>query len=526
MFGLLVFGCNNDSGFFRSAKPKTINNVLTLRLAAEPTLLNPILSTDVYAAAVEGLLFSGLMRVNDELMMEPDMAERYTISPDGCTYLFYLKRNVLWHDGQPFTARDVVFTFDLILDPKTNTVRRSGFVIDGEPIKFEAVDDYTVRATLPKPFAPFLTEMGMSILPRHVLSGRNINTCKFNQNPIGTGPFVFQEWRSGQYVRLVKNKNYYCEPAKLDQVLFKIIRDTNTALMALNKGEIDLCDIPAKDYKRYQHKRGLTVYRYPQLQYSYLGFNFKHRFLGDVRVRQAMTHAVPKEALVKAVLKGLGQPAYIPVSPSLWAYPSGNVLNCYPYDPDKSRLLLESAGFHLNNKTGVYGKDGHPLSFTVLTTKGSATGERTAEILQQYLARVGIKMEIQLMEWRSLLQRINAPDDPKPFDAALLGWSLGLDPDAFSIWHSQEYPNGFNYIGYKNEPVDRLLEAGRITMDRTARKAIYRSFYEEIARDAPYLFLFYPDNLTVVNQRVGGLSKPGPAGLLNKIESVYIINSR
>ncbi|MFC1616691.1 peptide-binding protein [Candidatus Margulisiibacteriota bacterium] len=516
--GLLFinFGCNNQS------YNNNINQFLKLRLNAEPSLLNPILSTDVYSSEVEGLVFNGLFRINSDLELIPDLAEKYKINPNGTEYTFYLRKDVFWHDGQKFTAEDVKFTFDKILDPKTNTVRRNSFIIDGNPVQFIVIDEYTIKAVLPKPFSPFLIRVSMSILPKHLLEKENINKTAFNRNPIGTGPFVFKVWESGQFIKLTRNENYYRGKAKLQGVLFKIIPDTNTGLVALEKGEVDYAGIPAKDYKRILTKKNLNIFKYQQLQYSYLGFNLKNEFFSNKNIRQAIALAINKEAIVQSVYKGLAKPAYLPSSPVLWAYPDNFNPDQYRYNPSKCKELLNKADFALNPDIGILEKNGKVFEFDLFMGKGNKTGEKTAQIIQRYLANIGIKMNIRIMEWRSLLKIIQEPIENKKFDAVMMGWSLGIDPDSYTIWHSSQFPKGFNFIGYQNKKVDTLLEQGRAKFKKENRKKVYAKLYQEIVNDMPYVFLFYPDTIVGVNKRVKGLSKPGPAGVLNEIEAVFI----
>ena len=180
-------------------------------------------------------------------------------------------------------------------------------------------------------------------------------------------------------------------------------------------------------------------------------------------------------------------------------------------------------GFKYNEKTRYYEVDDQPIKFTVMTSKGSPTGEKTAQIIQQFLKAVGVQLDIQLMEWKSFLKVINAQETPKEFEAVMLGWSLGVDPDGYSIWHSSQYPKGFNFIGYENGQVDTLLKRGRTEMNKERRKGVYHELFNLIAEDAPYLFLTHSQSLSAINKRVKGLSKPGPAGLFNRIENIYVV---
>ena len=507
-----------------SCGQSTMNNshkTLRLRLAAEPGNLNPILSTDLYASTVEGMVFNGLLRVSSNMEMVPDLAESFEASEDGKRYIFTLRKDVRWHDGKPFTSADVAYTMDALLDPATNTVRRSQYVIDGIPVRYETPDDYTVIFELPKPFAPFLVALSMPILPKHILAKTDINTADFNRKPIGTGPFKFDTWQPGQFLILSRNPNYYRPLAKLDQLLFKIIPDTNTALIALENDEIDALDISPKDLSRVKKMGAVDIYSYEQLQYIYMGLNQKNPLFKDIRVREAIVRAIDRETLVRHILKSQGSVTYVPGSKASWAYPS-TVEAIYPYDPTASRTLLTKAGFAENKRTGVRERAGEQLSFILMVPKGNLDRERSAEMIQRYLKAVGIDVSLQLTEFQSLTQTLKAKKDPKPYDAALLGWSLGLDPDVYTIWHSKEYPNGFNFVGYNNPKVDQLLSKGRTEMNREKRVDIYQEMLTILAKDAPYVFLYSPKANIAVNKRITGLAAPSPLGVFLDIEDIDI----
>src|SRR3989339_897334 len=215
------------------------NGKLVFALGGEVSILNPILSTDTTSSAVEGTIFSGMTRINEKLEVIPDLAKSWQVSKDGKTWTFYLRQDVKWHDDKPFTAEDVFFPFNAILNPKVNSVRRSDYIIDGQPIIFKELNKYTVQAVLPKPFAPFLIHTGMGILPKHLLADKDINTAEFNRHPIGTGPFIFKEWVTGDHVTLLRNDNYYLGKPCLAQIIYKIIPDANASLVALEAGEVD-----------------------------------------------------------------------------------------------------------------------------------------------------------------------------------------------------------------------------------------------------------------------------------------------
>jgi peptide/nickel transport system substrate-binding protein len=510
----LVVGCADNKSFVEKKikLPKRsqadINGRIVFSLGGEVSVLNPILSTDTSSSAVEGTIFSGMTKINKNLEVIPDLAKSWKVSKDGKAWTFKLREDVKWHDGHPFTAEDVVFTFNSILNPKINSVRRSNFIIDGEPIQFKAIDKYTVLATLPKPFAPFLSRSGMSVIPKHILQGKDINTAAFNRKPIGTGPFKFKEWVTGDHVSVVRNPDYYLGKPLLSEIIFKVIPDSNAQLVALEAGEIDESGIPPKDYKRMKATEGINVFEYDSLVYTYLGLNMANPKFADKRVRQALAYATNKDQLVGLIFKGLASPAYAPSAPVSWAY-SDKVAK-YPYNIKKAKKLLKEAGVE-------------NLEFTILVNQGNKEREKAAVVLQQQYKKIGVKVKIRVMEWSALLKIVNAPKGPKNFDAVIMGWSLGLDPDAYSIWHSLQYPKGFNFIGYNNPDADKLLEEGRTTMEKGKRKKIYAKLWKTIADDQPYIFLWYPKAISGVSERVGGLSEPGPAGLFLNLEKVFVI---
>ena len=310
----------------------------------------------------------------------------------------------------------MVFTFDRLLDPKTNTVRRSSYVINGKPIQYQALDSHRVEIRLPEPFAPFLVSMGIGILPKHLLHDEDINTTTFNRNPIGTGPFKFKEWRSSQYVSLSRNPDYFGKKAKVDGILYKIIPDKNTARISLQGGELDIEGaVQAKDVPILQSQKHLDLYTYYSLGYTYMGFNLTKYPFNDRRFRLAISHAINRQAIVKSVLKGYGKPAILPSSSELWAYPEDDSsIHVYDYNPEKSRQYIESMGYTWNSDNQIYEKDGRPLTFTLLTNKGNKYREKTAVIIQRFLQNVGIQVSVQLMEWSAFIKRMN---DSSAFDA-------------------------------------------------------------------------------------------------------------
>ena len=519
-----LFSCTSNPKPPQSSVKTESSQVLNLNIGAEPTVLNPLLLTDSASHAVVNMIFDGLFRITPDMELVPDLAEGYKVSKSGLEYTFTLKKDLFWHDGKPVTAHDVKFTFDAIIDPKTNTVRRSQFLVEGKPIAWTVIDNRTIKATLPAPFAPFLSTLVMEIIPKHLYENKDINTHPNNRKPIGTGAFVFVDWKTGQYVSLKRNDKFHRGAPKLKQIIYKIIPDTNTSLSAFEKGELDIEGIPHKDVHRFKKNAQIQLLSGYSLSYSYMGMNIHKPELKDVRVRRAINHAINRDALVQAILKGNGQVAHIPSSPSSWAYPDEDKIHKYAYNPEKSRELLTAAGYTYNASSKLFEKDGKPLKLTLKTSKGAASSIKMAQIIQQFLGQTGISLDIQMLEWSSFLKVMHDKTHPRDFDLVILGWSFDInDPDdTYTVWHSSGYPNGANLNGYQNPRVDDLLEKGRRELNQEKRKAIYTDIFAQISKDAPYVFLFHSRSSIGAYKYVKGLAKPGPGGLLNPIEGVYI----
>ena len=341
----------------------TKRNVLILSLRADPVYLNPVLAHEMPSIIVNQWIYNSLVKLDENLYPVSDLAEKWHISDDGKVWTFYLKKNVLWHDGYPFTAEDVKFTIDTLLDPKTNTYNRGLFMVDDTPICAKVVDKYTLEIKLAKPFAPLLTNLSViGIIPEHILKGQDINMSDFNSSPVGTGPFKFKEWRSGETIVLEANKNYYKGKPYLEEVAFRIIPNSESRLIALETGQIDVGEIPVKEYERISRFENLKVYRWYDLSYYYLGFDLTNELFKGSEVRKALAYGINKDEIVSSVLQGYGKPATGPIPYSSWAYSSD--VEKYKYNHEKAAGILKKDGWK-PGPDGILVKCGKKLSFTI-----------------------------------------------------------------------------------------------------------------------------------------------------------------
>jgi len=409
----------------------------------------------------------------------------------------------------------VLFTYKTMMNPKTPTAYRNDF----EPIKdVVVVDPYTVRVTYSQPFAKALMGWGQTILPKHLLE-KYVEDGKLREapqvlKPIGTGPYRFYEWKTGEKVVLIANKDYYMEGRPyLSRVIYRIIPSQATIYIELMAKGVDMSRLTAIQYARQTDypafKKDFNKYKFSDNSYTYLGFNLKDPRFADKRVRQAFAHAINKQELIDGVLLGLGQIATGPLRPGTWAYT--DKVKRYAYDPAKAKLLLAEAGWKDRNGDGILrNKEGQPFSFTIRTNQGNDERKKAAELIQQRLKEIGVQTDIQTIEWAAFLKEYIRQ---KRFEAIVLGWGTTSDPDQYPIWHSSQ--NGaeqLNSISYANPEVDALLEKGRATCHQSERVAVYHRIQEILADDQPYVFLYYPDSLWAVASRVRGI-KPAPAGI-------------
>ncbi|RMF46595.1 MAG: peptide-binding protein [Deltaproteobacteria bacterium] len=485
---------------------------------AEPSNLLPILATDAASADISGLVYNGLVRYDKNLVLEGELAESWDISPDNLTITFHLRKGVKWHDGAPFTSADVLFTYQLYIDPDTPTAYAEAYK---QVRRAEAPDPYTFRVTYPKPYAPALGSWGLNILPKHLLEGKDITKSPLSRSPIGTGPYRFVEWVPGEKVVLEANEDYFEGRPYLKRVVYRIVPDQSTQFMELQSGGLDLMDLTPIQYTTQTNTpafaRNFNKYRYLAFSYTYLGYNLERPLFQDKRVRQAISYAIDKKEIIDGVLLGLGQAATGPYKPDTWVY--NPKVKRYSHDPDKARKLLAEAGWTDSDGDGVLDRNGKPFRFTIVTNQGNDLRVKSAEIIQRRLKEVGIQVKIRVVEWATFLKEfIHAGN----FDACILGWRGGPEPDQYNIWHSSKTgPRQLNFIHYKNAEVDELLEKGRRTFVQAERKKIYDRFQEILAEEQPYTFLYVGEALPAVAKRFRGI-EPAPAGILHNFIRWYV----
>jgi peptide/nickel transport system substrate-binding protein len=473
---------------------------LISHLSAEPATLNPITATDAYASNIDDYIYESLLKRNEKsLELVPVLAESWEISDDHLQYTFHLKKNILWQDGHPFTAQDILFSFERIKDPKVDAAHLRNYYQDIE--RLEIIDDTTVRYHYRIPYFKALEFCGgIPIVPAHLFKDSdNFNQHPIGRQPVGTGPYRLLHWETGKEIALIRNETYWGEKPHLNRIVFKIITDSTVALQVLKQGGLDFMGLrPIQWVRQTQTRRfedNFQKLKHPLPSYSYIGWNMRRPLFDDRRVRLAMTLLMDRETILKKVLFGLGtviNGTFYINSPEY-----DHNLKPHPYDPKAAVQLLKAAGWEDHNGDGTLDRDGVPFAFEFLISAGSKFGEQIATILQENLKGVGIKMDIRKLEWAVFVQII----EDHNFDACTMGWSLGWDTDPYQLWHSSQTDKGSNFVGFHNEEADHLIEAARKEFDPQKRRQMYHRFGEILHEEQPYTFLFTTEALVAVARR-------------------------
>lgn len=487
-------------------RPPAFGDMFVSASLGDASRLNPLLATDSASGEICGLVFNGLVKYDKNLTLVGDLAAGWEMSDGGRQWVFHLKPGVRWHDGAPFTAADVVFTFEKLRDPSVKTPFRADYELVSS---VTALDPLTVRVRYHTPFAPALESWGMGIIPKHLLSQGDFNTHPVHRHPVGTGIFRFDRWRTDEKIILSANPDAFEGRPFFDRYLFRVIPDQSVQFLELRQRSIDSMNLTPDQFRAYpEFFHAYNRFRYPAFSYLFFGFNLRNPLFSDHRVREALARGVDKGELIDGVFLGLGRPATGPFPPGSWAFDP--TVPDTPYDPAGARKLLAEAGWRDSDGDAVLDKDGRPFAFTVLVNQGNKTRELTALILQSRWREIGVDMHVRVLEWSAFLHDYV---DPRRFDALILGWNLSRDPDQWVIWHSSaDVTGGYNFMGYHNPAADQLWDEGRLTFDPAKRQKIYHRLHAILQEDLPCLFLCYPESLPVVHRRIVG-PEVAPAGL-------------
>ncbi len=534
---------------------------LILSSSSDPKSFNDITAQETSTHAVTGYIFEGLTKLNAlTLKVEPALAESWQVSPDGLTWTFRLRPNVLWNDGQPFTADDVVFTFnDLIYNEDVVSSARDIFRINEKNFKVEKVDELTVRFTLPVKFAPFLQSMSQSILPKHKLV-KAVAQKKFNftwgidtppSEIVGTGPFKLASYRPGERFVLVRNPLYWKKSSDgqslpyLDRIVYLIVQNQDTAMLKFLDGEVDYIPLRGFEYpliKPAEAKGNFTVYDSgPDFGSSFLVFNqntsinpktqksfvdpIKSKWFLDINFRRAIAHAIDKTKMVEILMNGLGYPQNSDMSKSAGFFYNPNV-QVYDYDLNKAKKILHEAGYIDRNADGIIeDSEGNKVEFNLFTNSGNVERVQIASIIRHDLQSLGMKVNFLSLEFNTLVAKLNATYD---WDAIVLGLTGGIEPHfGKNVWHSTGslhmwFPSQKKPATAWEKRVDEIFDQGVQELDENKRKVLYDEFQMIVSQELPLIYTVLNSNLYAIRNRFGNLKPTSFAGAFHNIEEIYI----
>ena len=434
------------------------------------------------------LLFNGLTGHDGDNAVVPALAKSWDFDEETCTYTFHLEEDVRWHDGEPFTAEDVQFTIEAIMDPENGSENAPNFE-DVEEIT--VIDDHTISFRLSAPNVAFLDYMTMAILPKHLLEGEDMQTADFFRSPIGTGPYKLASWDEGQAITLEKNADYFRGEPNIDTIVFKIVPDDNAKALQLRAGELDLALLTPKDAATFADEEGFTCYDMETADYRGVLFNFQNEYWQENRdLIPAVCYAIDREAIIDAVLLGQGMAAYGPLQRNIYNYED---VEHYDYDPEKARAVLEAAGCVLG-EDGFYTRNGETVGLVISVGAGDQVRIDMAQIIAQQLREIGMDVTVDIpaqVDWSGQM-------------AYLIGWGSPFDADdhTYKVFGTDK---GANYSGYSNADVDRYLTEARESDDPAVRAEAYANFQKALAADPAFAFICYIDANYVADASITGI---------------------
>ena len=452
------------------------------------TRINPAMDEH---GEINVLIFDGLTDHDGNNEVVPRLAKSWDYDEENSTYTFHLEEGVKWHDGEPFTAEDVKFTIEAIMDPANESENAPNYE-DVESIT--VIDDHTIEFKLSAPNVAFLDYMTMPILPKHLLEGENMQESDFFRAPVGTGPFKLAKWDEGQQIVLEKNEDYFAEPAKIDSIIFKIVSDDNAKALQLKSGELNLAQVTPKDAVTFEGDDAYNVYTMSTSDYRGILYNFRNEYWQEnADLIPAINYCIDRQAIIDAVLLGHGQIAYGPLQK--------NKYNCedvekYDFNLDKAAEAFTAAGCEKDDE-GYWTRDGKRIGFTIDATPSDQVRIDMAQIAAQQLKEAGLDVRAEVpaegIDWGGQ-------------ECCIIGWGSPFDADdhTYKVFGTDK---GANYNGYSNEKVDAYLKAARETADENERMAQYALFQKELAKTPAYTFFCYIDAMYVGAKNISGIDQ-------------------
>ncbi|MEZ4656163.1 MAG: ABC transporter substrate-binding protein [Caldilineaceae bacterium] len=493
---------------------------------ADAVSFHPYLTTDTTSGSYQGMVYTGALLRLDEKTLDyiPNMAESYEIADDGLTFTFHLRHDMLWSDGEPITAQDFKWTYDQVKNPDNGFpyLSQLDFITS-----YEALDDYTLQIKIDQVYAPALGQMSGLItpLPKHIWEKLDWQdpekNPEINHPTVVSGPYKLVEWKRDQYATFAANDKYWYHGApNISKYTIEIVPDQDVAYQKMKSGESDTGDITPEKLDEARKLPNINVYEWwpAAARWSYIGLNMREGFAThDINVRHGLSYAIDKNLLTDQVMLGQAKRLCSIYPETSWVYNPD--VPCFDYDVQKATDAFAQAGYTLKDGQMV-DKDGKQLELKLIYGPNtSKVRELIAVTVQDYLSKIGVKVDIQALEWSSFLDAIHA--EQPDWDMYIGGWSATIDPHImYTIWSEENIPD-LNSVAYINKEMEKLFEEGGATYDTAVRKEKYGEVQKIIAEDQPYIFLFYQKAWSGQNKRIQGI-EPTALGIGWNSEDWYI----
>ncbi len=496
LLGLMISGCEPEE--VDPEEPVEVAQDMKIAIGAEPENLDPLKMMSAPAATVAEHMVENLIYLAEDGTLEPALAEEWEPTEEGDGWLLHLREGVTFHDGEPFNAEAVKYNLDRFMatgDFEGEEAAVFAFLL-GEINEVEVVDEYIVKLHLEQEFAPIASHLSHSFIGMH--SPASLEALGEGENveaPVGTGPFKYAGWERGERVTMEKNEDYWGNIPELDTVTFEFVEEDSSRVIMLETGEVHaIMAVPPAEIDRLEAEEGIDVVFEDSVRVNYIGYNLERELFEDVRVRQALNHAIDKEAIIETIFQGVGSPSTAPIVPAIFGYTE---VGPYEYDPEKAMDLLAEAGYEDGFEMELYHPTGrYPMDDTVIET------------VQAMLSEIGIDASLTTYDWGTYLDTVIVPPEDAEHDAYMLGWgtvTLDADYGLYALFHSDEWPPSNNVSYYADDEVDALLEEARVTPDRDVREELYHEAIEIIWNDAPWIFLHNEGQVNAELSNVQGL---------------------
>ena len=470
-----------------------------------PKTLNPLYNTQANVEQALYLIFSPLVNIKEDGSISANLAKSWVTNEDNTAVTITLKEGLTWHDGMPLTSDDVIFTLG-----KIQTIADSPYKQAVENLQtVEKIDSTTFKIVYKQSFSSVLQTLFFPVIPEHVYNVENSDSMSIT--PIGSGPYKYESTTPLEAIHLVANANYFNGKPNIEKIQINLIPDEASSLHSFKQGLIDVIYTSETEWGKYANNNSNPSVEMVSPIYEFMGLNFNKPLFQNEMVRNALVYALNREDIVRLYYLGHAVITDTPISPTSYLYDKN--LEIKAYDKEKARLLLTQEGYQLDNDTGLMTKNGIPFSFTLMVNKENSDRVKVAKEMQRMYAEIGIDMQIDIVEKDVYLSRLVA----KQYDAFLGGWQLSYALDLSFAFHSASVLNGENYISYRDDKMDDLLQQAFLATSDTIYEA-YSELQQYFASSNPYISLYFKKSVLMTQNTIGGNIEPTPLNVFANVE--------